>query len=145
MAEPKFAALWQAFRGKGGRERDRVVVGMAAAFALVAVADGRVDATETARFLDVVRGSRLAAADAVTSQDLASAFDALVGALLAAPEPGKAECLRVLSDFGFDPMRSEIIWSAASAALLADAQLPAAERRAETEIRDALRIRPAGR
>lgn len=145
MAELDFSALWQAFRGKDGRERDRVVVGVAAAFALIAVADGRVDATEVERFLDVVRGSRLAAADTRTRQELARSFDALVAALFARPEAGKAECLRVLSDFGFDPMRSEIIWSAASAALVADAQLPASERQAESEIRDALRIRPSVR
>lgn len=145
MAALDFSALWRAFRGKDGRERDRVVVGVAAAFALIAVADGRVDATEVERFLDVVRGSRLAAADTATRQELARSFDALVAALFAAPEAGKAECLRVLSDFGFDPMRSEIIWSAASAALVADAQLPAAERQAEQEIRDALRIRPSVR
>jgi hypothetical protein len=47
----------------------------------------------------------------------------------------------VLSDFGFDPMRSEIIWSATRAALVADAELHPAERSAEGEIRSALRIR----
>lgn len=145
MAESEFAALWRAFRGKDGRERDRVIVGVAAAFAHVAAADGDVDAAETQRFLDVVRGSRLAASDPATLAQLAGAFDALVAARLAAPDRGREECLRVLAEQGLDPARSEIIWSAAHAALLADAQLGAEELRAETEIREALRIRAAAR
>jgi tellurite resistance protein len=145
MADPEFSALWAAFRGKGGKERDRVIVGVAAAFAHVAAANGVIDASESARFLDVVRGSRLASADDATNAELAMAFEALGRALLARPDVGRTECVRVLSDFGFDAMRGEIIWSAASAALIADAQLDAAERLAVGEIREALRIRPAAR
>lgn len=145
MADAEFSSLWTAFRGKGGKERDRVIVGVAAAFAHVAVANGKVDASETQRFLDVVRGSRLAAADPATTAELGQAFELLAQRILARPELGRAECLRILSDFGFDPMRSEIIWSAAGAALVADAQLDPSERQAEAEIREALRIRPSGR
>ena len=139
MKDPDFTALWAAFRGK---DRDRVIVGVAAAFAHVAVANGQVEAAETARFLDVVRGSRLAPADGATAAALGQAFDELSRAMLARPELGRAEALRVLGDFGFDPMRSEIIWSAARSALVADAQLDPAEERAAVEIREALRIRP---
>jgi tellurite resistance protein len=139
MADAEFAPLWKAFRGQGS---DRVIVGVAAAFALVAAANGTLEACETERFLDVVRGSRLAPTDPATEPKLARAFDDLVRALLTHPESGRLECLRVLSDFGFDPMRSEIIWSAARAALVADAALDAAERSAADEIRLALRIRP---
>jgi tellurite resistance protein len=141
MAEPDFSALWAAFRGEKAKDRDRVIVGVAAAFALVAVANGQLEATETARFLDVVRGSRLAPADGATAAQLVSAFEALTGAMLASPELGRSESLRVLADFGFDPMRSEIIWSATRAALVADAKLEPAERRAEAEIKSALRMR----
>jgi len=142
MEDPDFSASWSAFRGK---DRDRVIVGVAAAFAHVAVANGAVDASETARFLDVVRGSRLAPSDSATSDELARAFDALTRAMLARPELGRTEALRVLGDFGFDPTRSEIIWSATGAALVADAQLDAAERVAAAEIRVALRIRSSER
>ena len=142
MEDPEFSASWSAFRAK---DRDRVIVGVAAAFAHVAGANGDVDASETARFLDVVRGSRLAPFDSATSDELARAFDALTRAMLARPELGRAEALRVLGDFGFDPMRSEIIWSATRAALVADAQLDAAEQLAAAEIRVALRIRAAER
>jgi tellurite resistance protein len=142
MEDPEFSASWSAFRGK---DRDRVVVGVAAAFAHVAVANGAVEASETARFLDVVRGSRLAPADSVTVADLGHAFEALTRAMLARPELGRAEALRVLGDFGFDPMRSEIIWSATRSALVADAQLDLAEQQAAAEIRAALRIRPSER
>jgi len=142
MEDPEFSASWSAFRGK---DRDRVIVGVAAAFAHVAVANGAVDASETARFLDVVRGSRLAPSDSATSDELARAFDALTRAMLARPELGRTEALRVLGDFGFDPTRSEIIWSATGAALVADAQLDAAERVAAAEIRVALRIRSSER
>ena len=83
MSEPDFSALWQAFRGK---DRDRVIVGVAAAFALVAAANGALDAAETQRFLDVVRGSRLAPGDAATEQQLAKAFDDLARTLLARPD-----------------------------------------------------------
>ena len=138
MSEPDFSALWQAFRGK---DRDRVIVGVAAAFALVAAANGALDAAETQRFLDVVRGSRLAPGDAATEQQLAKAFDDLARTLLARPELGRSESLRVLSDFGFDPMRSEIIWSATRAALVADAALDPEEGAAALEIRAALQIR----
>jgi tellurite resistance protein len=141
MVERDFSALWLAFRGKGGRERDRVVVGVAAAFAHISVADGRVERSETQRFVDVVRGSRLAGADAATTDELCRAFEALVAVCLEAPAEGRAECLRVLSELGMDPMRREIVWSAAQAALLADAQLGAEERAAEGEIRDALGLR----
>jgi tellurite resistance protein len=138
MEDPEFSALWGAFRGK---DRDRVIVGVAAAFAHVAVANGHVADAETSRFLDVVRGSRLAPADSGTSAELARAFDALGRALLARPELGRAEVLRVLGDLGFDPVRSEIIWSATRSALVADAQLEPAERQAAGEIQAALRIR----
>ena len=142
MEDPEFSGLWGAFRGKG---RDRVIVGVAAAFAHVAVANGHVADAETARFLDVVRGSRLAPSDSATSAELARAFDALGRAMLARPELGRAEALRVLGDFGFDPMRSEIVWSATRSALVADAQLEPAEQRAAGEIQAALRIRPGQR
>lgn len=142
MEDPEFSALWSAFRGK---DRDRVIVGVAAAFAHVAVSNGHLADAETARFLDVVRGSRLAPADGATSAELARAFDALGQAMLARPELGRAEALRVLGDFGFDPMRREIIWSATSSALVADAQLDAAEQQAAGEIQAALQIRRAGR
>ena len=142
MEDPDFSALWGAFRGK---DRDRVIVGVAAAFAHVAVANGELEASETSRFLDVVRHSRLAPADEATSAQLAFAFERLARAMLARPELGRVESLRVLGDFGFDPMRSEIIWSATRSALIADAQLDLAERRAEGEIREALRIRTGER
>jgi tellurite resistance protein len=142
MAEPEFSALWSAFRGK---DRDRVIVGVAAAFAHVAVANGQVEPAEAARFLDVVRGSRLAPSDDATALALAQAFGELSSAMLARPDVGRSEALRVLGDFGFDPVRSEIIWSATRSALVADAQLDAAEQTAAREIREALRIRPGER
>jgi len=142
MAEPEFSALWSAFRGK---DRDRVIVGVAAAFAHVAVANGQVEASEAARCLDVVRGSRLAPADSATSLALEQAFAALCSAMLARLDVGRAEALRVLGDFGFDPVRSEIIWSATCSALVADAQLDQAEQAAAQEIREALRIRAGER
>jgi tellurite resistance protein len=138
MQSADFAPLWKALRVPGS---DRVIVGVAAAFALVASANGELEASETQRFLDVVRGSRLAPGAAEGEQQLAKAFDELARSILASPEQGRSECLRVLSDFGFDPMRSEIIWSAAGAALIADAALDAAERSAAEEIRQALQIR----
>ncbi len=142
MADPEFSALWAAFRAK---DRDRVIVGVAAAFAHIAVANGDVAASETSRFLDVVRGSRLAPADSATAADLARAFDQLSRAMLASPELGRTESLRVLSDFGFDPMRREIIWSAAGAALVADAALDPTEHAAADRVRAALQIRPGER
>lgn len=138
MAQPEFSALWGAFRAK---DRDRVIVGVAAAFAHVAAANGALEASEVERFLDVVRGSRLAPADSATAAQLSSAFEALARAMLEHPELGRSESLRVLSDFGFDEMRREIIWSAARQALVADAQLDPAEQRAAREIREALRVR----
>ncbi len=137
MAEADFSALWAAFRAK---DRDRVIVGVAAAFAHVAAANGAIEVSETQRFLDIVSGSRLAPADSATREQLSLAFEALAHAVVARPELGRAECLRVLGDFGFDPMRSEIVWSATSAALVADAALDAHERRAADEIRIALRL-----
>jgi tellurite resistance protein len=142
MPEPDFASLWAAFKSK---DRDRVIVGVAAAFAHVASADGSIDASETQRFLEVVRGSRLAPTDPATSEQLARAFEQLTSVMLERPELGRSESLRVLSDFGFDPMRGEIIWSATCAALVADAALATAEQRAAEEIRVALRIRPGQR
>jgi len=143
MAEPEFSALWLAFRGKDGRERDRVIVGVAAAFVHVAAADGRVDDSETQRFVDVVRGSRLVSGDDATTAELVRAFRAVVTARLSAPERGRAECLRVLAELGLDSVRRDMIWSAAQAALLADAQLGDGERRAQDEIRQALGVRAA--
>lgn len=138
MQEPEFPALWAAFRGK---DRDRVIVGVAAAFAHVAAANGVIEHAETARFLDVISNSRLAPADAATRKVLGIAFEALAAAMLTSPELGRSEALRVLSEFGFDKVRSEIIWSATCAALVADSALDAAEQIASGEIRSALRIR----
>lgn len=142
MPSVDFSPLWKALRVPGS---DRVIVGVAAAFALVASANGELEASEAQRFLDVVRGSRLAPSDEGSHQQLEKAFDELARAILASPALGRAECLRVLSDFGFDPMRSEIIWSATRAALVADAALDAAERSAAEEIRRALQIRSTER
>lgn len=142
MVEPEFSTLWAAFRA---RDRDRVIVGVAAAFAHVAAANGAIDAAETARFLDIVSGSRLAPSDATTREQLSSAFAALTHAIVQRPELGRSECLRVLGDFGFDPVRSEIVWSATRAALVADAALDAQERQAADEIRSALRLPPGAR
>lgn len=141
MAEADFSALWAAFRSK---DRDRVIVGVAAAFAHVAAANGAIEPSETSRFLDIVSGSRLAPSDAATREQLALAFEALAQAVVASPALGRAECLRVLGDFGFDPTRGEIVWSATSAALVADAAVDTHERRAAEEIRQALRM-PANR
>ena len=105
MGTTEFSALWASFRGKGGTERDRVIVGVAAAFAHVAAANGVLEAAEVRRFLDVVRGSRLAGSDQTTSRQLSDAFETLVHTLLTRPELGRQECLQVLSDFGFDPTR----------------------------------------
>lgn len=145
MGSTELSALWVSFRGKGGTERDRVIVGVAAAFAYVAAANRVLEGAEVTRFLDVVRGSRLAEADEATSRELRHAFEALAHVLLTRPDEGRSECLGVLSEFGFDPTRSEIIWSATRAALLADSELDVAERRAEAEIREALRIGSPGR
>lgn len=130
MTEPDFSVLWASFRAKC----DRVVVGVAAAFALVAAADGRLSTAETQRFLDVVRGSRLAPTDDRTLADLCLAFEQLTRAILANQDVGHDEALRVLADFASDPMRREIIWSAASAALVADAALDSNEHRVAREI-----------
>jgi tellurite resistance protein len=142
MLDPDFPALWAALRGK---DRDRVLVGVAAAFAHVAAANGKLEDAETQRFLGVVRGSRLAPADAATSAQLGKAFAELAQALVERPQLGRSESLRVLADFGFDPMRGEIIWSATRAALVADAALDAAEQVVAEEIRGALRIRAGQR
>jgi tellurite resistance protein len=138
MDEPDFPGLLLAFRGKGGRERDRVLVGVAAAFAHIVAADGQVLASETQRFLDVVTGSRLAPGDPSTAEELSRAFDALLAAVAAAPRAGREACLRALGELGADPVRREIIGSAARAALVADAWVGAEEIQAESEVRAAL-------
>lgn len=140
MSQWEFAALWAAFRAK---DRDRVIVGVAAAFTHVAVANGSIEPAERERFLDIVAGSRLAPADSSSREQLSAAFAALASAIVTKPEAGRAECLRVLGDFAFDPMRREIIWSATRAAVIADAALDAAERRAADEIRQALQLSQA--
>lgn len=140
MTEPDFSALWAAFRAEARHGRDRVVVGVAAAFALVAAADGRVTAAEIQRFVDVVRGSRLAPSDDQTLAELGLAFERLASAMLANQSAGREEALRVLADFAFDPMRREIIWSAASAALVADAAVDSNERQVAREIAGRLGI-----
>ncbi len=142
MSQADFPALWAAFRAK---DRDRVIVGVAAAFALVAAANGTLEESEIERFLDVVRGSRLAPSDAATREQLAKAFDDLARTLLQGPELGHGECMRVLGDFGFDPVRSEIIWSATRAALVADSALDPEEQNVALEIRRALQIRAGQR
>ncbi len=142
MKDPVFSDLWAAFRAS---DRDRVVVGVAAAFAHVATADLAIAPAEAERFLDVVVGSRLAPADSSSLASLRLAFDGLTQAMLARPAVGKTEALAILGDFGFDPVRSEIIWSATRTALIADSVLDAAERVAADEIRTALRIRSGSR
>jgi tellurite resistance protein len=91
MVAAEFSGLWAGFRGKSGTERDRVIVGVAAAFAHVAVANGVLESSETSRFVDVVRGSRLAASDNATAIELRTALEALVHGLLGRPELGRGE------------------------------------------------------
>lgn len=123
-ADLDWLSLWKPFTA-----RDRTLIGVTAAFALVATANADVSTRESRRFAELLRGSRLVD-DATELRALAGAFSALTAAMLQAPAEGRAQALATLGSFAGDAFRSEIIWSAAQAAMLADADVSPAEQAA---------------
>jgi tellurite resistance protein len=133
---PDWPSLWKPFT-----VRDRTVLGVAAAFALVATANANVSARESRRFADLVRGAQLGR-DAAELQALSAAFSALTEAMLSSPIEGRAQALETLGTFAGDPFRAEIILSAAQAAMLADADVSGAERSALEAVCQGIGVNP---
>jgi tellurite resistance protein len=129
-------SLWKPFTG-----RDRTLLGVTAAFALVATANANVSDAESRRFAGLIRGARLARDDRELSE-LSNAFSALTSAMLSLPTQGRAQAVETLESFSGDPYRTEIILSAAQAAMVADSEMSKAETSALETVCQSLGVHP---
>jgi len=122
---------------------DVLLRALSGAFALVAASDGALARSEVDGFIEMLRGK----VDVFSGLD----FDALEGtfrdlaeALIANPEDGRQRALDCIARVAGDPVRSELVRSAAAIAVAADGRVRGAEDTTFQEISAALGLANAG-
>jgi len=122
---------------------DVLLRALSGAFALVAASDGALARSEVDGFIEMLRGK----VDVFSGLD----FDALEGtfrdlaeALIANPEDGRQRALDCIARVAGDPVRSELVRSAAAIAVAADGRVRGAEDTTLQEISAALGLANAG-
>jgi len=122
---------------------DVLLRALSGAFALVAASDGELSRSEADGFVELLRGKT----DVFTGLDfeaLESTFRDLADALIANPEDGRQRAFDCIARVAGDPVRSELVRSAAAIAVAADGRLRAAENATLQEISKALGLANAG-
>ncbi len=116
---------------------DVLLRALSGAFALVAVSDGELARSEADGFVEMLRGKT----DVFTGLDfeaLESTFRDLADALIANPEDGRQRAFDCIACVAGDPVKSELVRSAAAVAVAADGRVRSAEDTALQEISKAL-------
>jgi tellurite resistance protein len=122
---------------------DVLLRALSGAFAFVAASDGEIAPSEVDGFVDMLRGK----ADVFSGLDfeaLESTFRELTEALIANPEDGRQRALDCIRRVAGDPVRSELVRSAAAIAVASDGRLRASEETTLQEISTALGLANAG-
>jgi len=120
---------------------DDLLRALAAAFALVAVADGELAKSEADEFVELLRSK----ADVFSSVDfdaLELVFRDLTDALIGDPEQGRVRACDCIARMKGDPAKCELVRSGAAIALAADGRVRAPEETAMQDICVALGLEP---
>ncbi len=122
---------------------DVLLRALSGAFALVAASDGELARSEVDGFVEMLHGK----GDVFSGLDfeaLESTFRDLADSLIANPEDGRQRALDCIARVAGDPVRSELVRSAAAIAVAADGRVRAAEDTTLQEISAALGLANAG-
>jgi tellurite resistance protein len=120
---------------------DDLLRALAAAFALVAVADGELAKSEADEFVELLRSK----SDVFSSVDfdaLELVFRDLTDALIGDPEQGRVRACDCIARMKGDPAKCELVRSGAAIALAADGRVRAPEETAMQDICAALGLEP---
>ena len=120
---------------------DDLLRALAAAFALVAVADGELAKSEADEFVELLRSK----SDVFSSVDfdaLELVFRDLTDALIGDPEQGRVRVCDCIARMKGDPAKCELVRSGAAIALAADGRVRAPEETAMQDICVALGLEP---
>jgi len=120
---------------------DDLLRALAAAFALVAVADGELAKSEADEFVELLRSK----SDVFSSVDfdaLELLFRDLTDALIGDPEQGRVRACDCIARMKGDPAKCELVRSGAAIAVAADGHVRAPEQAAMQEICAALGLEP---
>ena len=120
---------------------DDLLRALAAAFALVAVADGELAKSEADEFVELLRSK----SDVFSSVDfdaLELVFRDLTDALIGDPEQGRVRACDCIARMKGDPAKCELVRSGAAIALAADGRVRAPEETAMQDICVALGLEP---
>lgn len=122
---------------------DVLLRALSGAFALVAASDGELSRSEADEFVELLRGKTDVFAG-LDFEALESTFRDLADALISNPEDGRQRALDCIARVAGDPVRSELVRSAAAIAVAADGRVRAAEDATLKEISKALGLANAG-
>ncbi|MGB5368313.1 MAG: TerB family tellurite resistance protein [Polyangiales bacterium] len=122
---------------------DVLLRALSGAFALVAASDGELSRSEADGFVEMLRGKTDVFAG-LDFEALESTFRDLADALIANPEDGRQRAFDCIARVAGDPVRSELVRSAAAIAVAADGRVRAAENATLQEISKALGLANAG-
>jgi tellurite resistance protein len=122
---------------------DVLLRALSGAFALVAASDGELARSEVDGFVEMLRGKT----DVFSGLDfeaLESTFRELTDALIANPEDGRQRAFDCITRVAGDPVRSELVRSAAAIAVASDGRVRATEESTLQEISRTLGLSNAG-
>ncbi|MGB5415055.1 MAG: hypothetical protein WBN01_10460, partial [Polyangiales bacterium] len=101
---------------------DVLLRALSGAFALVAASDGELSRSEADGFVEMLRGKTDVFAG-LDFEALESTFRDLADALIANPEDGRQRAFDCIARVAGDPVRSELVRSAAAIAVAADGRV----------------------
>lgn len=122
---------------------DVLLRALSGAFALVAASDGELAPSEADGFVDMLRG-KANVFSGLDFEELESMFRELTDALIADPEDGRHRAIECIKRVAGDPMRSELVRSAAALAVASDGRVRASEEASLQEISIALGLANEG-
>lgn len=122
---------------------DVLLRALSGAFALVAASDGELAPSEADGFVDMLRG-KANVFSGLDFEELESMFRELTDALIADPEDGRQRAIECIKRVAGDPMRSELVRSAAAMAVASDGRVRASEEASLQEISKALGLANEG-
>ncbi|MBT8453273.1 MAG: TerB family tellurite resistance protein [Deltaproteobacteria bacterium] len=118
---------------------DVLLRALSGAFALVAASDGELAPSEADGFVDMLRG-KANVFSGLHFDELESTFRELTEALMADPEDGRRRAIECIKRVAGDPVRSELVRSAAAMAVASDGRVRASEEASLQEISKALSL-----
>jgi tellurite resistance protein TerB len=122
---------------------DVLLRALSGAFALVAASDGELARSEVDGFVEMLRG-KTDVFSGLDFEELESTFRELTDALIANPEDGRQRAFDCITRVAGDPVRSELVRSAAAIAVASDGRVRATEESTLQEISRALGLSNAG-